>query len=201
MQAAPRVKVAVFGVAIRPWVEFVAFGGPPHLGPARSLLLLLLLLLLVGQQPVEAGGLLQECRLFLSLGAREKPRGVESGLTVIGGGGQAPWPRKASSMVVSDAQTTCDHRSRNLRLCLKGLCLVVFVLRLCPARTEQPPGLGGQGVRRQEEGGFRGTFGGGSRSRRPPGPAAPDAPAFPAFSASRRAPAPSRRGAGAPPPA
>ena len=55
----------------------------------------------------------KECRLFLSLEAREKPR-VESGLTLIGVGGQEPWLRKASSMVVSDAQTTCDHCSRNL---------------------------------------------------------------------------------------
>ena len=28
--------------------------------------------------------------------------------------GQEPWLRKASLMVVSEAQTTCDHRSRNL---------------------------------------------------------------------------------------
>ena len=35
-------------------------------------------------------------------------------LTLIGGGGQGPWLRKAALRVVSDAQTTCDHRSRNL---------------------------------------------------------------------------------------
>ena len=76
---------------------------------------------------------------------------------LIGGGGQGPWLREASLRVVSDAQTTCDH-------CSRDLCRVLGFLhtgrvregeRLHPVRSvggRVRPAGGGRGwnPRRQE---------------------------------------------------
>ena len=66
------------------------------------------------QQLVEAAGLLQRVQALPQPWGPEEP-GVETHLSLIGEGGQGPWLREASLMVVSDAQTSCDHCSRNLQ--------------------------------------------------------------------------------------